>query len=121
MVDPDGRAVEHLPEPQQRLALGKEFGIGIGKVLGLQRHVLRVQREREHVSRQLRGKRQIQLAAVRTSQIKLAKLVAHDLGAALRGLVTGELFIEKLNPAAINLFSFGGGMRGVVLCLFHTD
>jgi len=34
---------------------------------------------------------------VRTAQVELVKLVAHNLRAALRSLVTGELFIEKLN------------------------
>jgi len=36
-------------------------------------------------------------------------LVAHNLGAQLRRMVAGELLIEKLYPAAVDLFGLGAG------------
>jgi hypothetical protein len=120
VVGTDGRTVEHLPEPEQRLALGELLGIGVGKVLGLQGHVFRVQREREHVAGQLRGERQVELAAVRAAQVELVELVAHNLGAAFRCLVAGELVIEKLDPAAVDLFGLKRGMGCLVRIIRHT-
>jgi hypothetical protein len=61
--------------------------------------------------RQFGGERQVQLAAVRAAQKELIKLVAHNLRAAFRGLVAGELVIEKLDPAAVDFFRLGRGMR----------
>ena len=52
---------------------------------------------------------------MRTAQVELVKLVAHNLRAPLRSLVAGELLIEKLNPAAVDLFGLGRGMRGVAV------
>jgi hypothetical protein len=57
---------------------------------------------------------------VRTAQVELVELVAHDFGAALRGAVADELIIEKLEPAAVDFFCFWRGMRGVVFRC-HTD
>jgi hypothetical protein len=118
---PDGRAVEHLPEPQQRLAHGELLRVHVGKVLGLKSHVFRVQRKADDVAGQLGGQLQIELAAVRAAQVELVKLVAHNLGAALRGVVAGELLIEKLNPAAVDLFRLGRGTRDVVCNVLHTN
>ena len=57
-----------------------------------------------------RGEREVELAAVGTAQIELVKLVAHDFAAALRRAVASELVVEKMNPAAVDFFRFGGGM-----------
>ena len=51
---------------------------------------------------------------MRTAQIELVKLVAHNLGAPLRRAVADELVVEKLEPAAVHLFGFGGGMGDTV-------
>ena len=71
VVGSDGRAVEHLPEPEQRLAHGEPLRVHVGKVLGLGRYVFRVQREADDVAGQLGGQLQIELAAVRTAQVEL--------------------------------------------------
>ncbi len=83
VIQADGRAVEHLPEPEQRFALGKLFAVGVGEMLGLQGHVFRIEREADDVAGQLGGEREVELAAVRAAEIKLVELVAHNLGAAL--------------------------------------
>ena len=62
-----------------------------------------------NVARQLAGERQVQLAAMRPAQVELVKLVAHNLRAPLRRAVPDELVVEKLEPAAIDLFRFGEG------------
>jgi hypothetical protein len=58
---------------------------------------------------------------VRATQVELEELVADDFGAALRGVVAGELFIEEVDPPAIDFFGFGGGLRGSAEGVFHTD
>jgi hypothetical protein len=108
------RRPSQLPEPQQRLEFGESLRVGVGKVLGLQGHVFRVQREADDIAGQLGGERQVELAAVRTAQVELIKLVAHNFGAALWRLVACELVVEKLNPAAVDLFRLGRWMRGIV-------
>ena len=39
VIQSDRRAVEHLPEPQQRFALRVALAVDVGKMLRLQRHV----------------------------------------------------------------------------------
>ena len=114
VVQPDGRAVEHLPEPEQRFALGVALPVHVGVVLRLQRHVCRIERKRQRSAWQLRGKVHGRLARVRTAQIKLVKLVAHNLGAALGRAVANQFVVKKLQPAAIKLFRFLGRMRSLI-------
>ena len=78
-------------------------------MLGFKGHVFRVEGEHRDVAGQLGGQREISFAAVRAAQVELVKLVAHNLRAPLRGAVAGELVVEKLEPAAVNLFRFGRG------------
>jgi hypothetical protein len=120
VVESDGGAVEHLPEPEQRLAGIVLIGVGVGEVLGLEGYVFRVQGEADYVAGQLGGEGEVELAPVRTAQVELVELVAHDFGAAFRGAVTDELIIEKLEPAAVDFFCFRRGMGDVVV-RGHTD
>ena len=83
VIEADGRAVEHLPEPEQRFAGSEFFAIDFGEVPGLQSDVLGIERETDDVSGQLRSESEIEFAAVGTAKIELVKLVAHDFGAAL--------------------------------------
>src|SRR5690349_11871970 len=42
-VLPEWRAIEHLPQPSYRLALGITFGVDVGVVLGFGRDVARIE------------------------------------------------------------------------------
>ncbi len=51
-VQADGRAIKHLPEPDERFADG-EFGlVDFAEVVCFDGHVLGIEREAEHVRRQ---------------------------------------------------------------------
>ena len=89
-------------------------------MLGFEGHVFRVQREADDVAGQLGGEGEVELAPVRPAQVELVELIAHNLRAAFRGAVPDELVIEKLEPAAVDLFRLGRGMRDAVLRC-HTD
>ena len=118
VIETNGRAVEHHPEPKQGLGTGEAFFVHVGVVLGFQGDVARVERELQDVEWQLAGEGEVELAAMGTAKIELEELVAHDFCAALGGLVAGELFIEEGDPAAVELFGFGLGLgeAGRLLC-----
>jgi hypothetical protein len=56
---------------------------------------------------------------MRAAKVELMKLVAHNLATAFRRAVPDELIVKELEPAAIDFFGFGCGMRDVV-CRPHT-
>jgi len=58
---------------------------------------------------------------MRTAQIKLMQLIAHNLGATLRRLVARELVIEKVSPATKYFFCFRSRSGSAVGRVFHTD
>ena len=82
-----------MPPRSLRLARIVLFAVGVSKVLGLEGYVFRVQREADDVAGQLGGKGEVQLAPMRTAQVELVKLIAHNLGAALRGAMADELIV----------------------------
>jgi hypothetical protein len=51
---------------------------------------------------------------VRTAQVELVKLVAHNLVAEFGGVVPCELLIQKLNPAAVDFLCLRRGMGDAV-------
>ena len=110
VVEADGRAVKHLPEPEEGLAPCKALAVDLGEVAGFEGNVFRIERKTENVAWQLGREGEIELSAVWASQIELIELVADNLRAALRRTVANELIVEKLEPAAIDFFRFGRGM-----------
>ena len=89
-------------------------------MFGLEGYILGVQGKIEHVAWEFACQGEVEFSAVRTAQIELAKLIADDLRAALRGMVPRELLVEKLNPAAVDFFGFRRGMRDAGVD-FHHD
>ena len=118
VIEADGRAVEHDPEPEQGLGAGEALAVDVGIVLCFEGDVAGVERELEDVERELAGEGEVELAAVGTAEVELEELVADDLGAALGGLMAGELLVEEGDPAAVELFGLGlrvgeaGGLLG---------
>ena len=94
---------------RRRIALAVDVGV----MAGLQGHILRIERERQHVSGQLRGERQVQLAPVRTAQVELESWSRTISARRSAELWRDELFVQKLNPAAVDLLASGAG-RGAV-------
>ena len=121
MVESNGGAVKHLPEPEERLTRVETFTVDFRKMASLEGNVLGIKRKAEDIAGQLGSEREVELSAMRPAQIELIELVAHDLGAAFRGAVPDELFIEKLEPAAVDFFSLRRGMWGAARIRCHTD
>ena len=113
-VQPDRRAVEHLPEPEQRLANGELCFVDAAEVLRLERDVLWVEGQTQDVARQFAGQRDIGFAAVRPAQVELVKLVAHDFRAPLGRAVPVELLVKEADPAAKDFFGLGCRMGLIV-------
>ena len=124
VIEPDRRTVEHLPEPEQRLAAVVALAVDLGIMLRLESDVFRIEGELEHAARKLRGERGFRFSAAGPAQVKLMKLLANNFRTSLRRAVPHKFIIEELYPAAIDFLRLrrrvGCGVRGV-LRGFHTD
>ena len=95
VIESDGRAVEHDPEPEQWFRPRKTVAVDVGVVLGFEGDVAGVKRELEDVEGQFAGEGEVELAAMGTAEVELEELVADDFSASLGGLMAGELLVEE--------------------------
>ncbi len=107
VIEAERGAVEHLPEPDERLAGSVLSGIDVAVVLGLEGGVAGVEGLGENVGGEFGGEMDGETSAVGTAKVKLGEFVADDLGAAVDRLVAGELAVEMREPAEIDGFGFG--------------
>src|ERR1700677_752462 len=119
MDESNRRAVEHLPEPDERLAKRIFFWIDVAVILRLEGCVARVEALDEGVHGELAIEGGIAAAAVRMTEVELKELIANNLGAAVRRLVAGEFFVEIGQPAAVDGFGFGGRLEFAILVDGH--
>ena len=81
VVEADGRAVEHLPEPDEGLADGIFFGVDVAVVLGFEGGVAGVEALDEGVHGEFVVEGCLGRALIGVAEIELDELVANDLGA----------------------------------------
>ena len=81
VVEADGRAVEHLPEPDEGFADGVFFGVDVAVVLGFEGDVAGVEALHEGVHGELVVEGRLGRAAVGMAEVELDEFVADDLGA----------------------------------------
>jgi len=121
VIERDGGAVEHAPEPDERLDDGVAVGIDIAVVLGLEGDVGGVKGELEDVEGQLGGESEVEAPAVGTAEKELVEIVAHDFAAKDNVGVAGEFVVEVVDPAVEDFFGFAGGLNLAVLIAGHTS
>ena len=107
VIEADGRAIEHDPEPEQWFRARETVAVDVGVVLGFEGDVAGVERELEDIEGQFAGEGEVQLSAMGTAEVELKELIADDLGATFGRLMAGELLVEEANPSAIELFGLG--------------
>src|ERR1700679_4016984 len=108
VIEADGRAVEHLPEPDERLVDGVFFVVDVAVVLGLEGDVAGIEVLHEGVHGELVVEGRLGRTAVGTAEVELDELVADDLRADFWLGVAGEFVVEAGEPATVDGFGFGG-------------
>ena len=68
VVEAEWRAVEHLPEPDERLAEGVPLDVDVTVVLGLERGVARVEGLKQNIGGELAGERGLFASALLFAQ-----------------------------------------------------
>src|SRR6202789_43977 len=119
VIESNRRAVEHLPEPDERLAKRIFFWIDVAVILRLEGCVTRVEALNQGVHGEFAVEGRIAADAVRMTEVELKELIANDLGAAVRRLVAGEFFVEFGRPAAEKGSGFGGRVAVAILVDRH--
>jgi hypothetical protein len=119
VVEAEGRAVEHLPEPDEGLANGVLFGVDVAVVLGLECSVARVEAFGESVDGELVVEGRLRRAAIGPAKIELDEFVADDLGADLGFGVASEFVVEASEPATVDCFGFRARLEFAVHVCGH--
>jgi hypothetical protein len=119
VVQAEGGAVEHLPEPDERLADGVLLGVYVTVVLRFERDVAGVEALGQGVHGELAVEHGLDVPAVGTAEVDLVEFVADDLGAAFGRLLPGELVVEFGEPATVEGLSFGSGFEFAVCMDWH--
>jgi hypothetical protein len=119
VVESDRGAIEHAPEPDERLEKGVALGVNITIVFGLQSNVGGIEGELEDVEGELGGEGKVEASAMRTTEHELMQIVADDLAAEGDVLVTRELVVEGIYPAGVDFFGFASRFDLSVLIARH--
>ena len=94
VIEAERRTVEHLPEPDERLADGIALGIDVAVVLGFEGGVAGIEGFEQSVGGEFARERGLLAAAVGLAEIHLDEFVADDLGTAVDARVASELVVE---------------------------
>src|SRR5581483_3711963 len=115
VIQADGRAVEHRPEPNERLALGILDGVDIAVIFGLKRGIARI----EGVDERLLGERRAGVGRrVGATEIEFVQGVA-DYVAAVLWVAIDELLLEVIDPGEEGFFRGGYWGENTILVSGH--
>jgi hypothetical protein len=121
VVESDGRAVEHAPEPDEGLDEGVALGVDVAVVLGLEGDVGGIEGELEDIEGELGDEGEVEASAVGAAEHELMEIVANDFAAEGDVGVAGELVVHRIDPAGEDFFGFAGGLNLAVLIAGHMS